>query len=103
MAIQLHENQHGRLKLNGDLLEPFPITNSMKQGCILAPIIISMMLQTVTDFLDDEHGVYVTYNMDGSLLNLRRLQVHTKTQERLIRDLPFADDVALVAHTEQTL
>ena len=41
--------------------------------------------------------------MDGSLFILRRLQAHTKTEERLIMDLLFADDAILVAHAEQAL
>ena len=47
-------------------------------------------------------GIYVRYHLDGSLFNLRRLQAHTKTQERLIQDL-FADEAVFVAHTERAL
>ena len=52
-----------------------------------------MMLQQVTEDLDDKDGVYIRFRTDGSL---RRLQAHTKTKEKLIRELSFA----LVAHTE---
>ena len=38
--------------------------------------------------------------MDGRFFNLRRLQAHTKTAEKLSRELLFANDAALVAHTE---
>ena len=41
------------------------------------------------------------YHLDGSIINLRRLRAHTKTQVRLIQDLLFTDSSALVAHTER--
>lgn len=79
----------------------------MKQGCILVLILFSldfsMMLSQATVDFDDKEGVYVRYSLECSLFNLRRLQTHTKTQERLIWDFLFADDAALVAHTERTL
>ena len=107
MVIQLHENQRGQIRLNGDLSEPFSISNGVKQGCVLAPtlfsIFFSMMLKQALVDLDEDEGVYVRYRLDGSLFNLRRLQAHTKTHERLIQDLLFADDAALVAHTERAL
>ncbi|XP_076052873.1 uncharacterized protein LOC143032285 [Oratosquilla oratoria] len=61
------------------------------------------MLKQATEDLDDEDGVYVRYRLDGSLFNLRCLQAHTNTQERLIQNLLFAGDAALVAHTERAL
>ena len=107
MVIQLHENQRGQVRLNGDLSEPFPMSNGLKQGCVLAPTLFSifftMMLKQATANLDDDEGEYVRYRLDGSLFNLRRLQTHIKTQERLIQNLLFADDAALVAHTKRAL
>ena len=107
MVIQLHEDQHGQVRLNSDLSEPFPIVNGVKQGCVLAPtlfsILFSMMLNQAMEDLDDDDAVYIRYRLDGSLFNLRRLQAHTKTREQLFRDLLFADDAALVAHTERAL
>ena len=60
-----------------------------------------MMLKQATADLDDDEGVYVRYRLNGSLFNLRRIQAHT--QETLIQNLLFADDAALVAHTERAL
>ena len=107
MIVQLHEEQKGQVRLNGDFSEPFSISNGIKQGCVLAPtlfsIFFSMMLQQAFKDLDDEDGVYIRYRTDGCLFNLRRLKAHTKTLEQLIQELLFADDAALIAHTEAAL
>ena len=87
MIIQLHEGQHGQVRLNNDLSEPFPIVNGVKQGCVLAPtlfsIFFSMMLKRAMEGLDGDDAVYICYRLDGSLFNLRRLQAHTKTLRQL--------------------
>ena len=107
MIIQLHEDQLGQVKNNSELSQTFPIANGVKQGCVLAPtlfsIFFSTMLQKATEDLDDEDGIYIRFRTDGNLFNLRRLQAHTKTLEKLISELLFADDAALVAHTEAAL
>lgn len=79
MVIQLYENQCSQVRLNGDLCKPFPISNGVKQGCVLAPtlfsiffsIFFSMMLKQATVDLDVDEGVYIRYRLDGSLFNLR--------------------------------
>ncbi|KAI8516323.1 hypothetical protein Bbelb_049040 [Branchiostoma belcheri] len=90
---QLHEGQMGQVKHGADLSEPFPITNGVKQGCVLAPtlfaIFFSMMLKEAKDDLTE--GIYIRFRTDGSTL------------EELILDLLFADDCALLAHTEAAL
>ena len=81
MVIQLHKNQRGQIRLNGDLSEPFPFSNGVEQDCVLVPILFSilfsMMLKQATVDLDDDEEVYVRYRLDGSLFNLRRLQAHS--------------------------
>ena len=48
-------------------------------------------------------GIYILFRTDGSLFNLRRTLARTKTVEELITELLFADDCALLAHTEEAL
>ena len=46
----------------------------MKQGCLLAPTVFTlfftMILQHVTEDLDDEDGVYIRFRIDGILFNV---------------------------------
>ena len=37
ILCQLHEGQQGQVKHNGSLSGSFPISNNVKQGCVLAP------------------------------------------------------------------
>ena len=100
---QLHIGQKGQVKHNGEFSDSFPIENSIKQGCVLAPtlfaVFFSMILREAKEDLHE--GVYIRFRTDGSVFNLRRLLSRTKTLEQLILDLLFADDCALLAHTEE--
>ena len=92
---------------NSDVSETFPISNGVKQECALAPTLFSfffslMLKQALEDF-DVEDAIYVRYRLDGNLFNLRRLQASKKTREELITNLLFADDAALVTHTESAM
>ena len=102
---QLHIGQKGQVKHNGEFSDSFPIENGVKQGCVLAPtlfaVFFSMMLREAKEDLHE--GVYIRFRTDGSVFNLRRLLSRTKTLEQLILDLLFADDCALLAHTEEAL
>ncbi len=43
------------------------------------------------------------YRTDDSVFDLRHLNARTKTLEKLVREALFANDCALLAHTEQDL
>ena len=115
MVNQLHENQRGQVRLNSDLSEPFPISNGVRQGCVLAPTLFSifftMMLKQATVDLDDDEGVYVRYHLHGSLFNLRRLQAHTRElkqwtfsgRRRPHRQREVGTDVAVASRQKKTL
>ena len=64
----------------GEYSEPFQVTNGVKQGCVIATTLFSMMFfAMLTDaFQDVNAGFSIKYRFDGKLLNLRRLQVTFK-------------------------
>ena len=53
--------------------------------------------------LSYKDGIYINVRPDGSLFSLRRLQTQTKTKEKLVREVLFADAAALIAHTESAM
>ena len=104
---QLHDGMQARV-ITGELQsELFGVNVGVKQGCVLAPVLFNLILSAVTCLLHralgHEDGVHVEYRLDGSLLNIRRLQAHTKTKTCQICELQYADDNAIVAHSKEAL
>ena len=99
---QLHDGMLARVQDGGETSKPFPVSNGVKQGCVLAPTLFSLMFSAMlTDaFRDTNTGIGIRYRTDGSVFNLRRLQAKTKVLTDTINDFLFADDCALNATTE---
>jgi len=99
---QLHQGMQARVQDNGEMSQPFPVSNGVKQGCVLAPTLFSIMFSAMLAdaFRDADVGIGIKYRMDGSVFNLRRLQAKTKTSSAKVNDLLFADDCALNASSE---
>ncbi|KAL8601457.1 hypothetical protein ACOMHN_000399 [Nucella lapillus] len=99
-----HDGMNARL-VNGSENDEFPVTNGVKQGCVLAftlfGFLFSMML--LYAFKDSDPGIQITYRTDGGILNTQRLKAKTKVTKSLVRDLLYADDCAIVAHSEDDL
>ena len=88
---------------NGDYYDAFPVTNGVKQDCVLAPTLFSMIFTAMlTNAFDNDDGNVIStrYETNGKLSNLRRLQAKTKVKQAAARDLLFADDCALNTSTE---
>ena len=54
-------------------------------------------------FRDCDQGIYISYRSSGKLFNIRRFAAKTKVLMALVRDLLYADDCDLVAHTESDM
>nr|XP_014349996.1 PREDICTED: uncharacterized protein LOC102357907 [Latimeria chalumnae] len=96
-----HEGMMACVVENRLFSENFQVTNGMKQGCVLAPVLFSILFAIMLRdaFQDMTKGVMIQFQTDSNIFNLSRLRAKSKIVEQLIRDLLFADDCALLAHT----
>ena len=96
MVRQFHDDMLARVQNDGEYSEPFPVTNGVKQGCVLAPTLLRMMFSAMlTDvFQDCDDGFPIRYRFDGKLFKLRRLQTKSKVQTGVLDELLYADDMA---------
>ena len=103
MVKQFHDVMQARIQDNNERSEPSPLTNGMKQGRVVAPLLFSLMFfAMLTDaFKHGDIGMCVTYRTNGKLFNLRRIQAKTKVMtDIIIRDFLFADECVLNAGSE---
>lgn len=105
MIESFHKDMSGTVQFDGSCSEPFPIKNGVKQGCVLAPTLFGIFFSLLLSyaFRESDDGIYIHSRSDGGLFNLARLRAKTKVRRVLIRELLFADDACLVAHTEAAL
>ncbi|BHF82205.1 hypothetical protein SprV_0802534200 [Sparganum proliferum] len=74
MMRQLHDGIVTRVTDNGAVSEVFAFTNGVKQGCVLAPILFSLMFSArLMDVYREEcSGIRAAYWTAGHLLHRRR-------------------------------
>ena len=103
MVRQFHDGIQARVQNDGEYSEPFPVTNRVKQGCVMAPTLFSMMLSAMlTDVFKTLMLVFsIRYRFGGNLLNLRSLQAKSKVHTNVVDKLLYADDLAENAKSEE--
>ena len=104
MVWQFQDGMLARVKNDGEFSDPFPVTNGVKQGCVLASTLFSMIFAMLTDvFQDGDNDIPIRYRFDGKLFNLRRLQAKSKVQTEVLDEYLFADDMAKGAPTKDKM
>ena len=105
MIDALHTGMMANVSVGGEVSESFSVTNGVKQGCILAPTLFSICLSTLIDeaFRNMGGGVYIQSRQSADLFNVPHFRAKTKTTRILMRELLFADDSALVAHSAEEM
>ena len=103
MVRQFHDGMQARVQNDGEYSGPFPVTNGVKQGCVMVPTLFSMMFSAMlTDaFQEVDAGFPIRYRFYCKLLNLRRLQAKSNVHTYVVDKLLYADDLAENAKSEK--
>nr|VZI44352.1 unnamed protein product [Spirometra erinaceieuropaei] len=102
MVCQLHDGMMARVTDNGAVSEAFAVTNRVKQGGVLAPILFSLTFYAMlmNAYRDERPGIRMAYRTDGHLLNQRRMHFQSRVSTATVHELLFADDCALNTTSE---
>ncbi|BHF66667.1 hypothetical protein SprV_0200968900 [Sparganum proliferum] len=102
---QLHDGMMARVTDNGAVSEAFAVTDGVKQGCVLAPTLFSLMFSAMLmdAYRDERPGIRIAYRTDGHLLNQRRMHFQSRVSTTTVHELLFADDCALNTTSEEEM
>ena len=79
----LHDGMMDRVQDDANSSDPFLVWNGVKEGCALAPMLVSMMFSAMlTDaFANTDTGIDIRHRMDSSVCNLRRLKAKKRSRQ----------------------
>ena len=98
-VVKLIQEFHDGIAIGGPITDPFEISHGKSKDLSWhLPCSLSFWQHlTVSEHLSA--GVFIRIRSDGILFQLARLKASTPTRELCIRELLFADEGAIVAHT----
>ena len=101
----LHNGMKARVSFNGTLSGEISINNGVKLGNVSAPKLFNIYFAIVflVAFYENSDGIYIRYRTSGTVFNVRRLLSQRKVSSSLVRELLYADDCDIVAHSEDEL
>tara|TARA_B110001454_G_scaffold15635_1_gene14033 strand:+ start:278 stop:3463 length:3186 start_codon:yes stop_codon:yes gene_type:complete len=101
-----HEGMQASVSVEGEASNSFQVSNGVKQGCVLAPTLFSIMFSGMLKiaFQDNTDAIAIDWRTDGGgLFTLARLRAETRVHHDFVRDFLFADDCALNADSKEAM
>ena len=81
MIQSLHTGMMVNVSNGGEVFDTFAITNRVKQGCVLAPTLFSILLSAMLEeaFRDMGDGIYIKSRQNTDLFTVAHFRAKTKT------------------------
>ena len=91
--------------MSGSVSKDFSVSNRVKQWCVLAPTLFLIYLASmlVVAFKDTSKGVYIQTRKEANLFDVAQFKAKSKTSIKIVREMLYADDSALVAHSVEDM
>ena len=101
VICSFHDGMEAFVSAGGQNSETFPVSSGTKQGCVLAPVLFALFFSVMLEhaFSDCKKGVNIQFRTDEHAFKRGGFRGKSKLRSELLRDLLFADDAALVAHS----
>ena len=96
-----HQDMQAQIQMNGTLLEEIDVTNGLRQGCCMAPVLFNLYACLVVERWTARVaelkgvGIYLRYKNDGKLFRRYTRNAH----ESWLTECQLADGAALLATT----
>ena len=90
------------MKMEGEVSKQFEVQSGVRQGCILSPILFNCCMDNIMReaIVSMGGGISMSYNTREGLYLTYRDAVEGSTT---VQDVPYADDLTLVAEQRQDL
>ncbi|BHF65057.1 hypothetical protein SprV_0200806600 [Sparganum proliferum] len=92
MVRRLHDGIMAWVTNNEAVPEAFAVTNGVKQGCVLAPILFSLLSSAMLmgAYRDERPGIRIAYRTESHLL--QSATFHSRVCTTPVHELLLADD-----------
>jgi len=109
LIISFHNDMHMHVRVDNEIGEPFNVTNGLRQGCIMAPVLFSMYAAAMVDYWKrhlPEDEIYVKMrSIRGGCIpfhSVKGKQLYDSVNFQVL-EFQYADDMAIIAPTYERL
>ena len=97
----LHDKMQVHVPQGTYIFKEFAVTNDVKHGSMLSPTLFALYRTAMLEVAFDSVGnsIYIQTHTNADLFNVALFRAKTRTTQILVREMLFAGDNAIAAHS----